>query len=170
MIVAYADPPYPGCAGMYPENEEVDHEALVAWLDNFDGWALSTSSPALADVLRVCPVGVRVMAWVKPFCSFKPGVNPAYAWEPVIVSPARSLGRDVNTVRDWVSSNITLQRGLTGAKPAAFALWLFDVLGLVPRDTFVDVFPGTGAVTDAWLGWSTRHDFGVLDLGLQDIQ
>ena len=32
----------------------------------------------------LCPSGVRIGALVKPFAVFKTGVNPAYAWEPVI--------------------------------------------------------------------------------------
>ena len=54
-------------------------------------------------------------AWVKPFASFEPGVNPGYAWEPVIFGGVRNLGRDVPTVRDFVSAPITLKRGLVGA-------------------------------------------------------
>jgi hypothetical protein len=100
--------------------------------------------------LPLAPEGARVAAWVKPFASFKPGVNPAYAWEPVIYSPARSGERDRPTVRDWVSANITLQRGLSGAKPAAFNLWLFELLGAREGDTFDDLYPGTGGVTEAW--------------------
>lgn len=91
--MAYADPPYPGQARKHYRNDpshipaaEVDHAALIAQLcDEYpDGWALSTSSAALRDVLLLCPADVRVAAWVKPFAVFKPGVNPAYAWEPVI--------------------------------------------------------------------------------------
>lgn len=38
---AYADPPYPGMANLYPERTEVDHPALIADLvARFDGWAL----------------------------------------------------------------------------------------------------------------------------------
>jgi len=94
-------------------------------------------------------------AWVKPFASFKPHVNPAYAWEPVYFRCARPGRRDVATVRDWVSANITLKRGLSGAKPEPFAWWLFDVLGAEPGDTLHDVYPGTGGVSRAWEVWSS---------------
>jgi hypothetical protein len=146
MRFAYADPPYPGCAHFYPENEEVDHGLLIDRLcDEFsDGWALSTSTPALKLVLPLCPDDVRVMAWVKPFCSFKPNVNPAYAWEPVIVRGGRRRTRAQLTVRDWVSVNITLKKGLTGAKPPAFCQWVLDVLNVEPGDDLVDLYPGTG--------------------------
>lgn len=46
MVFAYADPPYPGKASLYPEKTEVDHASLLQLLtENYpDGWALSTSS------------------------------------------------------------------------------------------------------------------------------
>lgn len=104
----------------------------------------------------MCPADVRVCPWVKPFCSFKPGVNPAYAWEPVIVRGGRKLGRDVPTVRDWVSANITLRRGTHGAKPREFCFWLFRVLGVNRDDEFDDLFPGSGAVAAAWEEFQMR--------------
>jgi hypothetical protein len=147
---AYADPPYIGCAHLYPEKEEVHHPTLVQNLcDNYDGWALSCSSPSLQQILAMCPTDVRVMAWVKPFAIFKPNVNPAYAWEPVIVwHPRMKRSRTEPTVRDWVSEVITLKKGLTGAKPRAFCHWILDVLGWVPGDTMADLFPGTGIMGD----------------------
>lgn len=161
MRIAYADPPYLGQAKRHYADEsdytgEVDHRRLIELLGWYDGWALSCSSPSLRTLLPMCPEDVRVMAWVKPFCSFKPNVNPAYAWEPVLVKPARSLTRGQDTVRDWVSANITLQRGLSGAKPFGFCMWLFEVLGMEPDDEFTDLFPGTGAVTEALAIWRER--------------
>ena len=148
MRFAYADPPYIGCAHRYPEDEEVDHEALVKRLvDEFpDGWALSLHTPSLRYILGLCPDDVRVMAWVKPFAVFKPNVNPAYAWEPVIVRGGRRRTRQQPTARDWVSANITLRKGLVGAKPDAFCDWLLDVLNVEPGDEVIDLFPGTGSL------------------------
>lgn len=158
MKFAYADPPYIGCAHMYPENEEVNHEELIDFLvtEFPDGWALSCHTPSLQFLLSCCPEDVRVMAWVKPFAAFKPNVNPAYAWEPVIVRGGRKRTREQETVRDWVSANITLQRGMVGAKPDAFCYWLFEVLGMEAEDEMVDLFPGSGAVTRAWERWRNR--------------
>ena len=154
---AYADPPYIGQAKKHYGDAEVDHVELIERLvTEYEGWALSCSSPSLQVILGLCPEDVRVMAWVKPFCSFKPNVNPAYAWEPVIVSGGRKRGREVETVRDWVSEPITLRRGLVGVKPRAFCFWLFSVLNLEMGDTFDDLYPGTGAVTDAWCEWRAR--------------
>ncbi len=41
MRFAYADPPYPGNAGIYPEREGVDYRELIARLraEFPDGWA-----------------------------------------------------------------------------------------------------------------------------------
>ncbi len=154
MKFAYADPPYVGQAKKHYKDQpeykgEIDHKELINRLmSEFpDGWALSCSSSSLQYLLSFCPKGVRIMAWVKPFCSFKPGVNPAYAWEPVIVWGGRKRGRNKPTVRDWVSVNITLKKGLPGAKPPEFCIWIFEVLGIEPEDELVDFFPGTGIVS-----------------------
>ncbi len=161
MKFAYADPPYYGCGKLYAKN----HPEALVWnttqahweliqrlnAEYPDGWAMSLSTPSLKVILPMCPDDVRVMAWVKPFAIFKPNVNPAYAWEPVIVRGGRKRGRDLPTVRDWVSANITLKKGLTGAKPPDFCKWIFDVLGAIPTDTLDDLFPGTGIVTETWL-------------------
>tara|TARA_Y100000310_G_C20278913_1_gene621653 strand:- start:99 stop:590 length:492 start_codon:yes stop_codon:yes gene_type:complete len=150
MRAAYADPPYLGQAQKHYQSDEVDHEALITELETYDAWALSCSTPSLHILVPMVPREVRVMAWVKPFCIFKPNVNPAYAWEPVFVKAGRKRTRAQSTVRDWVSANITLKTGLVGAKPPEFARWLFDVLNLEPSDEFYDLFPGTGRVTEAW--------------------
>lgn len=62
----------------------------------------------------------------------------------------RRRGRDAATTRDWLAESITLKRGLIGAKPRAFCMWVFDLLGAAPGDTLDDIFPGTGAVGVAW--------------------
>jgi hypothetical protein len=154
MRVAYADPPYPGCAHLYPEQREVDHAELIGRLvaEFPDGWALSTSSVALRTVLPLCPETVRVMAWVKPFAVFRPNVFPAYAWEPVLVCGGRRPGRGAPTLRDWVADAATPARisRTIGTKPLRFCFWLFGVLGLKDGDELVDLFPGSGGVVQAW--------------------
>lgn len=164
MKFAYADPPYLGLAvafygKMHPEaaiyDTEEGHRLLIERLcDEYsDGWALSLHTPSLKAILNLCPDDVRTMAWVKPFASFKPGVGVAYAWEPIIVRGGRRRTREQRTVRDWVSENITLRRGFTGAKPTAVVHWLLDVLNVLPGDVVDDLFPGSGAVTAALDGW-----------------
>jgi hypothetical protein len=168
MRFAYADPPYLGCGvkfygALHPEAAAYDdpetHRALIARLcDEYpDGWALSCHSPSLRVLLPMCPEDVRVGAWVKPFHVFKKGVRPAYAWEPVLFRGGRNRnhppppkGGTATTPKDFVVANITLKKGLTGAKPDAFCRWVFDVLGAQPDDELHDLFPGSGAVTRAW--------------------
>jgi hypothetical protein len=166
MKICYADPPYIGQAKKHyshdPRCAEVDHEGLIAEMDKFyDAWALSCSSTTLKQILAWCPDGVRVMSWVKPFCSFKPGVGVAYAWEPVIVKGGRKRDREQPTVRDWVSANITLKKGLSGVKPIEFSFWLFEVLNLEPSDEFTDMYPGSGAVSKAWEIYKNSLFIGV---------
>lgn len=158
MRIGYADPPYIGCAHLYPEKREVDHGDLVAKLvAEFDGWVLHGAATAdsigiLAPLARYH--GARWCAWVKGFAAFKANVSVAYAWEPVLIKAARKpvvSGRLV--MRDWIQESITLQRGLTGAKPERVCHWAFELVGAEPGDELVDLFPGTGAVTRAWQTW-----------------
>jgi hypothetical protein len=159
MRFAYADPPYLGQGHHYDHpdsndwNQALTHEILIAGLthDYPDGWALSASSPSLKTLLPLCPDDVRVAAWVKPFHAYKKGVRPAYAWEPVIFRGGRNTnhpppakGAPATTPKDWLSCNITLQKGLVGAKPPDFCRWVLDLLGYHPDDTVDDLFPGTG--------------------------
>ena len=102
------------------------------------------------------------MSWVKPFAAFKKNVSVAYAWEPVIVKAARKpvvSGRMV--MRDWISCPITMQRGLTGAKPEAVCHWAFEMVGAEPEDELADLFPGSGAVTRAWKTWRAQGELPV---------
>lgn len=158
MRFAYADPPYLGQARKHygPEAREVNHPLLVAHLAEFDGWALSLSTPSLRTILPLVPDEARVCAWVKPFAAFKKNVTQAYAWEPVIVMPLRRRSVEDPTVRDWVSASITLQRGVSGAKPEAFCRWLFEFAGLTAADELIDLFPGSGAVSRAWDSWRSQ--------------
>jgi len=158
MRACYADPPYIGQAKNHysndPRCDEVDHQKLVLELEKFDCWALSCSSPTLNQILNVCPKDVRIGSWVKPFCAFKPNVNPAYAWEPVVFRVSRTKEhkrtREQRTIRDWHSENITLQTGCAGAKPEGFCYWVFEFLNLTPTDTLFDMYPGSGNVTTYW--------------------
>lgn len=156
MKFAYADPPYLGCGRLYDahhadsreyDDPEAHRRLIVRLMDEYsDGWAMSLHSPSAATILPMCPPGHRVGAWVKPFAAFKPNVNPAHAWEPVVFYGGRKRGRDMPTLRDWVSCNITLRKGLTGAKPEPVCEWILDWLNVQPGDTLDDLFPGTGVM------------------------
>lgn len=160
--IGYADPPYVGCAHLYKDHPdyagEVDHVELIERLQSdFDGWVLHASATP-TSIATIAPLiektGARWMSWVKGFAAFKRNVPVAYAWEPVIVKPARKPVVSKRLVmRDWIQESITLRRGLTGAKPEAVCHWAFEVVGARPEDDLVDIFPGTGAVSKAWLSW-----------------
>ncbi len=169
LSIGYADPPYPGMSGFYKDHPdyagEVDHAQLLRDLAGYDGWCLHTASTTLAEVIRGYegPLDdVRIMAWVKPFASFKKHVAVAYAWEPVLVKAARPRPFDgYTTIRDWKAEPITLKRGLTGAKPEAVCRWLFEVMGCEPTDELHDLYPGTGAVSAAWDAWRAQERLAV---------
>lgn len=166
MRFCYSDPPYPGqSAKHYADHPdyagEVDHAELIERMErDYDGWLLHTSSTALKPVLALCPDGLRVLSWVKTFAAFKRNVSPAYAWEPVIVKPLRKAEPnqtpDSPIMRDWFAHPITMERGLSGAKPEKVCHWLFECAGLHPDDELVDLFPGSGAVTRAWDSWRSQ--------------
>lgn len=154
MRMAYADPPYPGCAWMYADQDsfagEVDHVALVASLEaSYDGFALSTSARALATILPLFKRPFRVCAWVKPIGAWPSTFGIHNTWEPLIVVPGRELRPGK---RDWLSAQPARGGGsnLIGRKPEAFAAWLFGLLGLSPGDEFDDLFPGSGIIGRAW--------------------
>lgn len=176
MRLAYADPPYFGCGHLYtdtPEAAEREYDDIAAWerlaadLDGFDGWALSMTSGNLHDLLPLFP-GARIAAWVKPFAAFKRNVRIAYTWEPVLFKPGRdssTLGAPVG--RDHLAEPITMRKGLTGAKPEAFCAWVLDLVGWIPGDELIDVFPGTGVmgrVVEARLGKPTDDQL-AFDIG-----
>lgn len=155
---AYADPPYPGTAAKYYSDHpdyggEVDHPSLLDRLRNEfpDGWALSTSAAALHDVLASCHPGeVRVAAWFRgerPTRSYR----PLNAWEPVVYCGGRPRLSHVDERRVDALTYVSRPRTtdpdrVVGTKPAAFIWWMFDLLGVVPGDEVVDLFPGSGGI------------------------
>ena len=76
------------------------------------------------------------------------------AWEPLIVCGGRELPAErPQTVRDALSYG-GRYRGFPGAlvgmKPPQFAVWMFQQLGAWPGDELIDLFPGSGAIGEAW--------------------
>ena len=149
-LLAYADPPYPGCAYKYaddPNANEVNHQILIGTLEAHypDGWALSTSVSGLAVCLPFITVPYHVGAWVRT--RPKPYRNQRIlrAWEPVIFGNVNFKGRP--KTRDWISA--TKERDtpkhlrLEGSKPATFCFWLLDMLDYRHGDSVHTLFPGT---------------------------
>src|SRR5215469_6080316 len=165
MKFAYADPPYIGQSKRHyadhPDYKgEVDHRKLLMDLkDNYpDGWVLSLSSPTLYEILKICDelnIKTRVGVWVKPWAVWT-DKNVSYAWEPILWSGGRKRNwRTRNTARDWVSANAVMNRkndpnNTKGTKPRDFCFWIFDILGAERKDTLIDIFPGSGAVSEYW--------------------
>jgi hypothetical protein len=160
MRLAYADPPYPGNAALYVGHPdyagEVDHRELVAELVRFDGWALSTSSRSLRSVLALVPPETRVLIWAN--------YSIGRSWEPVLVSPARPIPA-TGAPRDWLRVDVEAFQWrprpdgyVIGRKPREFCIWLFRWLGAIAGgdDELVDLFPGSGAVGDAWEAWNRQ--------------
>jgi len=163
MRFAYADPPYLGCGKLYAKHhaealiwdDPETHRSLIARLVNEypDGWAMSLHVPSLRVLLPMCPDDVRVSPYCKTFAPFKVGVNPAWAWEPVIWRGGRKYTREDRTVMDWHASPVALKKGLVGAKSRAVCRWIFSLLNAQPGDSLDDLFPGTGGVGAAWAEW-----------------
>lgn len=154
--VAYADPPYPGLAQKYYEGGlEVDHAELVARLmaEFPAGWALSTSAESCRAVWALCPPQTRLCPWVRG--SRRGRAHRArVAWEALLVYGGRaqrlSPRDDLADVLVWGGRQHSHPGALVGMKPAAFAEWMFRLLGLGARDELVDLYPGSGAIGRAW--------------------
>lgn len=175
MKLGYADPPYPGLAHLYKDHPdyagEVDHRELIERLElEFDGWVLHTSSVAIPILAPLVPPRARWGAWVKSFAAFKKGVRPAYAWEPIIFKPMRTMAENYTGAfvqRDWIEAPMTMRRGFTGAKPEDVCHWAFEVVGADPTDELADLYPGSGAVSRAWESW--RPQLSMLEPCLTPI-
>lgn len=171
LRLAYADPPYPGKSGYYRDHKdfagEVDHEALLSRLAEYDGWALSTSAVALADILRlavaVCPGStVRVAAWVRGG-RHTSSRWPLSSWEAVVFAGGRRLvskDQPADSLIHVARPRTTDPARVIGAKPAVFCYWLFRLLGALPGDSLDDLFPGSGGVSRAWALYSSCLDPG----------
>lgn len=154
MKFAYADPPYykqgkrlysdtHADAGMW-DNKQA-HINLIDRLNNdyTDGWVLSCNPSDLAWLLPHCP-DVRVCVWAKTFHQIRPLCSVQYAWEPVLVHGGRQIRNRKPMVRDWLACARSMRKGLVGAKPAEFNVWILDLLGYMPdQDTIDDLYPGT---------------------------
>ena len=166
MRFAYADPPYLGLAAQFYGDATYDsleaHAALLSRLDaEFPAWAYSLHVPSLKALMPLLPEGARVAAWCKTWASFKPGVDPAYCWEPMFFRTARKWSRQGTTARDFIATPIATEKGFKGAKALRFCVWMFDLLGATPDDDFVDLFPGSGAVGRAWETYRAQRALGV---------
>ena len=163
MRFAYADPPYPGKSGVYRDHSgyagEVDHAGLIRRLtaEFPDGWALSTSAEALQEILALCPPGVRVCSWHRPVRRTR-SRRPLSAWEPLILCGGRELSSgEPQTVTDALEYRGRFRAfpgALVGMKAPQYAAWVFAQLGAEAGDELEDLYPGSGAVSEAWRRYS----------------
>lgn len=176
MRFAYADPPYIGQAAKHYRGHdnyagEVDHAELVARLvaEYPDGWALSCSCKSLQQILALCPGDVRVLAWCKRG-PILPGVRLQYGWEPVIMRGGRQGRHVTGDVKrlDWLvcepdgwTFRTPPPGHVIGRKPEAFSTWIFECLGAEDGDTLDDLYPGTGAVGQAWARFTAQRRLAV---------
>jgi hypothetical protein len=171
LRLAYADPPYVNCAHLYKDQPEyageIDYPVLVKSLyEEYDGYILHASSPSIPYLVGLLPPETyRIMAWIKPFAAFKKNVSVAYAWEPVFVKPLRKpVVKHKVIMRDWYPCSITMKKGLTGAKPPKLIRWAFEMVGLEHNDDLVDLYPGTGIVTETWKEWKMDELVGIKEI------
>lgn len=173
MKLAIADPPYlgradrwygtgrghaagRGRADSHPDAAEYDqvetHIELLQTLEReFDGWAYAGSPDCLTMLLPVCEPGVRVMVWHRGN-AIPSGARLRNTYEIVLIrTPAgRSAHGTGLAVDDVLSAGINTRQRFTGAKPPAWTRWVLAALGHQPGvDEVTDLFPGSGAVTDA---------------------
>jgi hypothetical protein len=171
---AYADPPYPGKAHLYRQDPgyagEVDHEALLSRLEQYDGWALSTSAEALPRILALCVARsclVRVCGWYRGARSHK-SARLLNAWEPVILWGGRRLlfGVRGDGVTDFLFTRrprrrVTLPGAVIGMKRPEVIRWIFELLGAGEGDTFDDLYPGSGMVGRCWQDYCSPAPAGT---------
>jgi hypothetical protein len=167
LKMAYADPPYLGCAKiLYGEyhrragdyDKLVTHIKLVKKLmrEYPDGWALSLLTSTLPLLWPYFPKKIHIGAWVKRYGPFKKNVNPAYFWEPVVFYGGRPRGDKKKYIYDWVCAQVVTGPFFPGRKPDEFSFWVFEMLGMEAGDKFIDLFPGSKAVGKAWQMFSRQ--------------
>ena len=168
--LGYADPPYEETDSLSmvetyysddPRAAEVPLAPLLARMDReYDGWAVSMHVPSLLALKKEdIPKGARLCTWNKTFAVFQPNVTLCWAWEPVLIKPARVPTRKEPTIKDWIAAPVTIKKGVVGAKPAPFSHWMLAFMGARQVDRFDDLFPGSGAVGAAWADHFNRaHD------------
>ncbi len=157
MKFAYADPPYfkqgKKLYGKLHDEAHVWDNKQAHWdlidrllADYPDGWALSCNPADLPWIIR--HDNIRICVWVKTFHQIRP-TTVQYAWEAVLLVGGRKDNKRKPMVRDWISCARAMRKGLVGAKPLAFNLWILDLLNYQEGDVLDDLFPGTNGMAEA---------------------
>lgn len=176
MKLCIADPPYlgravrwygiGGCGDGYGKGQADQHpnahiwdspethKRLVQTLEkSFDGWAIAMSVHSLSTYLDVVETdsrnGIRVCVWHKP-SSITSGNRIVNNWEPVLIRvPQDRKGYKSGLARthDVLTANPP-RKNFRGAKPHEWTKWVLDLLGYQEGDQVVDLFHGSGAVSE----------------------
>lgn len=172
MRLVIADPPYlgrarrwygdgrghsagRGRADEHPEAARWDdpaaHVELIEQLQaEADGWAIAAAPDSLPLYQQHAPSEARVAVWVRGN-AVPSGSRIRSTWEPVLVRvpEGRSAHGTAAAVDDVLTAGVPVG-GFAGSKPHAWTHWVLSMLGYEPGvDQVHDVFPGSGAVTDA---------------------
>lgn len=158
LRLAYADPPYVGKSHRYRNHPdysgEVNHAELVSRLVRYDGWALSASATSIPLICRLLNgiEGWRIASWHRGPSTGRVTRGPHSTWEPVFYKPARlSQEHARDSYQGCPRARTTDPAYVVGAKPPGFCNWLFsELLQAAQRDSFTDLYPGSGGVTRAW--------------------
>lgn len=178
MQLAIADPPYLGrarrwygdgrghAAGRGRADEHVEaprwdtveaHEELVDELEQrYDGWAIAMAPDSLSVYLAVAPAEARVAVWSRGN-AVPTGSRVRALWEPALVRvpDARAAHGAGAGVDDVLTAGIR-PGGFAGRKPEQWTHWVLTMLGYDPAvDDVEDLFPGSGAVSDAIATFTT---------------
>lgn len=142
---AYATTEHPDAAEW---DDPATHRRLVDTLErDFDAYAIAAWPTSLPVYLAHRP-DLRVAVWHKTR-AVPGGTRIITSWEPVFLRlPDRQAPRAAGmSVRDVLTAPPD-NRGHVGAKPPAWTRWVLALLDHdFDRDTVVDVFPGSGAVS-----------------------
>jgi hypothetical protein len=149
-----------GHADVHPDAARWDsvaahHDLIARLIADYDGWAVAMAHDNLRTYLPRIPasVPVRIGIWHKT--QNLPGAARVInSWEPVIVRIPEGRRSSAGLAGGiFVKDHIIAKRinnGFPGAKPPEWTRWVLDMLGYDrDSDTVDDLFPGSGAVTDA---------------------
>lgn len=119
--------------------------------------------------LKAAMPGVELSSWQRRLLAdleAHPAPRPAEREVVEIVGYDRSVLREVEVSSTWSPRRVDVLEHFSrprltdparviGAKPARFARWIFDLLGALPQDKFVDLYPGSGGIGRAWTAYSS---------------
>jgi hypothetical protein len=77
--------------------------------------------------------------------------------------PCNSLSCDAFVAFPGIGKQLNHQTFI-GWKPPAFSYWLFaDLLAARPGDELEDLYPGSGAIRDAWETWQRQGQLWAVE-------